>query len=56
MCWAEKNYNDILLSDRLGTAHLQFLPRISSRVYSVSSKKLSDAKICTSTTQAFYAE
>jgi sulfite reductase alpha subunit-like flavoprotein len=26
-------------------AHLQFLPRISSRLYSVSSKKLSDAKI-----------
>ena len=26
-------------------AHLQFLPRISSRLYSVSSRKLSDAKI-----------
>lgn len=44
-------FSNCYLNDRMETAHLQFLPRISSRVYSVSSKKLSDAKICTA--QAF---
>lgn len=29
------------------SSYLQFLPKISSRVYSVNSRKLSEAKICT---------